>query len=359
MLQTIRRAFARKAKRPYKLFQIEPTMACNLECVMCPWTEMRRPDSELSAGTFARIAPYLPLAEAVDFTGSGEGTLHPRLPEMVRAAKAAGCQVGFSTNGVGLNEALARELIEARLDWISFSVDASSPAMYERIRQGASYASVMGNIARLRDLKRARRSALPKTMLVFVVMRENYHQLPDYIDLAKRLGVSQVIAKNLDVILRHGDDVRRVFSHHEPRDEVIRALEEAERRARRHRLSLRQYSLKPVELPVCEHNPLGSLFFSWTGEVSPCITLAYAEHRIFRGKPFVVPCQRYGNINAEGLDEIWSKEAYAAFRRPYEVRTHASQHALMHQILGTSAGTAADMPPAPEGCRSCYYLYGV
>ena len=45
-------------------------------------------------------------------------------------------------------------------------------------------------------------------MRVFVMMRENYLELPGLIDLAAQLGVARVIAKNLDVILRSGDDGR-------------------------------------------------------------------------------------------------------------------------------------------------------
>jgi MoaA/NifB/PqqE/SkfB family radical SAM enzyme len=359
MLNRVRRWTNKTGKRPYSLFQIEPTMLCNLECVMCPWTEMRQPGSEMSAATFARIAEFLPLAAGVDFTGTGEGTLHPRLVEMVRTAKAAGCTAGFSTNGVWLDEALALGLIDAGLDWISFSFDAATPEMYERIRQGSSFQIVTENILRLGALKRARRRALPKTMLVFVMMRENYQQLPDYIDLADRLGVRQVIAKNLDVILRHSDDARRVFSHSQPaRVNVESVVAEAQVRAQQRGIALRLYAQHPVEQAICEHNPLQNLFFNWQGYVSPCITLAYAEERIFRGKNHRVPCLRFGNINEAPLPALWAMAGYAEFRQPYLARTRRQRHALMSQALGGEAPPSA-LPSAPEPCRTCYYLYGI
>ena len=126
MFDKLGKLFQPQSNRPYKLFQIEPSLECNLECVMCPWRELRPEAAVMSWNTFTRIAEYLPLAEAVDFTGGGEPTTNPRLVEMVRAAKEAGCAVGFSTNGTLLDRDLAEMLVALGQDWISFSVPRTS-----------------------------------------------------------------------------------------------------------------------------------------------------------------------------------------------------------------------------------------
>jgi MoaA/NifB/PqqE/SkfB family radical SAM enzyme len=327
---------------------------------MCPWTDIRTPGALMSDETWQHVRPYLSQAENVDLTGGGEPLKHPRLVEFAAQAKAAGCNVGFSSNAVRLKPEVSQALIDAGLDWISFSVDAATPALYEQIRQGARFEQITANIAALRDLKR-RLGRGPRLMMVFVVMtgaQQNYHELPAFIHLAHELGVEQVIAKNLDVIIKDGDDQRRVFAHDgSVASEVLAALDEAAVRAADLGLGFRRYNLRPQEVTVCEHNPLGSVFVNWQGLVSPCITLSYAEERVFDGARLHVPCQRFGDINLEPLEAIWSKPEYVQFRAHFERRLAAERHATLDRMLG---GTGeALLPPAPEGCQACYYLYGV
>jgi MoaA/NifB/PqqE/SkfB family radical SAM enzyme len=363
MLSEIRQIFQRKKQRPFQLFQIESSLDCSLACVMCPWTEIRSPGAMMSWETFMRIAQYLEQTASVDFTGGGEPLKNPNLVAMTRAAKEAGCEVGFSTNGVRLTREIAEQMVKNQLDWISFSVDAASAHLYESIRQGARYEVVIGNMAILRDVKREMGSQLPRMMMVYVMMtgeQENYHELPQFIDLAHQLGVEQVIAKNLDVILKDGDDSRRTFSHD---DAVINpaqnAIEEAKKHALALGLGLRLYNSIPQEQTICEHYPLTNLFFNWEGYVSPCITLSYAEERIFNGERVHTPCQRFGNIRDEDLMAIWEKPAYRAFRQRFEARQNAERQATLDHLLGGASESSERMPPAPEGCQTCYYLYGI
>ncbi len=142
--------------------------------------------------TFEKIAASFHLVEGVDLTGGGEPLQNRAIPEMTRIAKQAGCQVGFSTNGMQLTRELAQKLVNTGLDWISFSVDAADAETYNRIRQGANFETVMENIRGLGEVKRAQGSQSPEIMMVFVMMvgeHENYRQLPDFIRLASSLGV--------------------------------------------------------------------------------------------------------------------------------------------------------------------------
>lgn len=352
------------AARPFGLFQIEPTLLCTLGCIMCPWRELRQQGGEMSWETFKRIAAFLPLAESVDLTGGGEPLSHPRILDMVQAAKAAGCQVGFSTNGKRLTPQVSRSLVGMKLDWISFSVDAATSELYEQIRTGASFERLRSNIAALRDIKTELGVEYPKMMMVFVMMGgeqgsiKNYPQLPAYIDLAHNLGVEQVIAKNLDVILIAGDDQRRLFSHSgAPADPVRGAVDAAARRAKQLDISFRVYELQPAEQPVCDHNPLQSVFFTWDGHVTPCITLAYAEERFFNGELVRAPCQVFGDINHQDLGEIWENPDYINFRAAFDRRRIWQRENMFNIVLdGEEPG---DQPPAPAGCQSCYYLYGI
>jgi hypothetical protein len=213
------------------------------------------------------------------------------------------------------------------------------------------------------EKKAAFRRASPAILMVFVVMsgeQGNFHELPAFIRLAGELGAETVIAKNLDVILKAEDDERRVFNHAgAPQTGVEAALLEARREAQRVGIRLREYALQPREQAVCEHNPLASLFFNWEGYLSPCITLSYAGERLFAGERVQAPCLRFGNICETGLEEILAQPAYRAFRQAFTDRLAWERQALVDNLLGGQSGGSPGLPPAPEPCRTCYYLYGI
>lgn len=200
-------------------------------------------------------------------------------------------------------------------------------------------------------------------MMVLVMMRgetENVDQLGEYVELAHRLGVDQVILKNLDVITKESDDQRRVFSHRKTSAPELEAeLAKARNLADRLGVRLRLYALQPVEQAICEHNPIHSLFINWEGYLSPCITLSYAEERIFGGQKLRVDCCRFGNIRTEPLDAILNRAEYAAFRQSFQGRQQADRQVAMETYLHGMDQASVSLPPAPEPCRSCYYLYGV
>lgn len=358
MLNSLRYLF--QPKRPYTLFQVEPSLECNLECVMCPWSDLRPEAAQMSWDTFTHMAQYFHLTQGVDLTGGGEPTTHARLPDMVRTAKEAGCEVGFSTNGTLLDPGLSETLVWAGLDWISFSIDAASAETYERIRQGAEFETVLNNVEALREAKSSRGSKTPRMMMVFVMMRENYHELLTYIELAHELGIEQIVFKNMDVILKEEDDGRRLFSHDSPPlPDVESTMAEARKRAKQQGLGVRFYALQPQELMMCENDPLHNLFVNWAGYVSPCITLSYAEDRVFDGRRHFVATQRFGNINTERLEAIWDSIAYQEFRRTYEIRVRLEHQATINALIGGEESESPVAPPAPAVCRTCYYLYGV
>jgi MoaA/NifB/PqqE/SkfB family radical SAM enzyme len=361
MLRKLRDLFLSKSGRPYKLFQLESSLMCNLDCVMCPWTDLHPQGAVMSWDTFSRIAENFHLTRSADLTGGGEPTLNPRLFDMVGVAKEANCEVGFSTNGALIDSEAAKTLLALEQDWISFSLDGATAATYNHIRRGADFETITDNIKALHRLKTAQGSQTPMMMLVFVMMRENYHELPLYIDLAHNLGIEHVIIKNLDVILKEEDNDRRLFSHTGKVDrvEIESLLVEAQQRAQQVGLGLRLYALQPQELPICEQNPLRSLFFNWAGDVSPCITLSYAAERIFNSQRHLVSCQHFGNINRESLEQIWNKATYQEFRQPYQERVRQEQQARLDLLSGRMESEGMELPPAPEGCRTCYYLYGV
>ncbi len=353
-----------KPRRKFRLFQVEPTMNCNLKCCMCPWINLRLPKSNMDWKTFEALARYFGEAEEVDLTGGGEPLLHPRLEEMVRQVKSAGCVAGFSTNATLLFPGRAEGFLEAGLDWIAYSIDGATPETYEKIRVGGSFEKVMKNIAGVQQLKERRGGKKPKTMLFFVMMKENGHELPAMVKLAKSMGIDQIVAKNLDVILKEGDDERRIFKNRGEREvdpPVSRAIAKAQKEARDLEISLRVYELSPTEKPICEQSPLKTLFVAWDGSVSPCINLSYIQDRCYEGKWQRFPVVRFGNVATEPLDSIWTKPEYLGFRKYFQKRLRGQPANIMESLIPdfNAYPESRFLSQPPQSCAVCYYLYGV
>jgi radical SAM protein with 4Fe4S-binding SPASM domain len=99
----------------------------------------------------------------------GEPFLDRQLVEKVRYAKARGIQeVGMISNGSLITEELARGMIEAGLDAINISVDASGKEVFERTRLNLDYDTVIGNVRTLARLRKESGRTHPKLILSFV-----------------------------------------------------------------------------------------------------------------------------------------------------------------------------------------------
>jgi MoaA/NifB/PqqE/SkfB family radical SAM enzyme len=99
----------------------------------------------------------------------GEPFVDRQLVEKVRYAKSRGIrEVGMISNGSLITEPVARGMIEAGLDAINISVDASGREVFESTRVGLKYDKVIGNIERLVRLRSEMGRRRPKLILSFV-----------------------------------------------------------------------------------------------------------------------------------------------------------------------------------------------
>lgn len=156
-------------------FWIEPTNHCNLRCPMCPTGRREtgvRPgfmDMNLYRSVIDEISEY---AVDVNLFDRGESTIHKDLPGMISYAKEKGLRVRLETNATLLNEGLARDIIERRPDFVSFSFDGYTKEVHEAVRAGSEYEKTLGNILRFLEIKKEKRKARPFTCVQIIEMKE-------------------------------------------------------------------------------------------------------------------------------------------------------------------------------------------
>jgi MoaA/NifB/PqqE/SkfB family radical SAM enzyme len=154
-----------------EIVQIESTNICNAKCVFCPRDEMHRPQGVMSLDLFKKVVDEC--AELgithVRVHNYGEPFVDRRLVEKVRYAKEKGIrEVGMISNGSLITDEVARAMIEAGLDAINISVDASGREIFESTRIGLKYDKVIANIERIVRIRAELGRPRPKLILSFV-----------------------------------------------------------------------------------------------------------------------------------------------------------------------------------------------
>ena len=308
---------------------IEPTSRCNLSCRTCVRNTWDEAQGDMSQTTFKKIMAGLRKLKpkpAVFFGGLGEPLAHPDILKMVRQARRHASKLELITNGMLLDEKVARELIDIGLDVLWLSIDGARPESYNDVRLGAALPQVLENVARLRDL---RAGGLPRIGIVFVAMRRNIAELPDVIQIGHRLEADRFLVTNvipytpelLDEMLYtdtmsipapaepsalapHVQLTRIDFSEAtiQPIFRIMRAFRAPDPA---------DSGLAPNRCPFIAS---GSTAIAWNGSVSPCLPLLHTHASYFGDRRRISRCCVMGNVNDEPLEAIWGAPEYLGLR---------------------------------------------
>lgn len=116
---------------------VETTNCCNLTCSFCPRHHINMQEGYMNEKLFRKIlaetSHYLPAAMVLFFRG--EPLLDERLADFITLAKQTGVKsVQISTNAVNLTPQWTKKLVQAGLDFISFSLDSTNKINYKKYR---------------------------------------------------------------------------------------------------------------------------------------------------------------------------------------------------------------------------------
>lgn len=176
--------------------EFELSNTCNLQCVQCSGDlsssirsrrEHRSPlPKAYGEAFFDELPEFLAHLRQASFVG-GEPFLsseHHRVWSLIaECSPDLPCVV--VTNATQWNERVESVLDRLRVQPF-LSIDGASKAVYESIRVGADFDSVMRNVERFRQYCAAR--AVPLT-IVFCVMPDNIHELPEMLLFAEERGI--------------------------------------------------------------------------------------------------------------------------------------------------------------------------
>jgi MoaA/NifB/PqqE/SkfB family radical SAM enzyme len=356
----------KRKKKMFSVWQIELTTRCSLQCKMCIRRESDQwQDRDMPFEQFKKLPPHLRDVENVVLEGWGESLLYEGLAECVRLVKREGPEVGFVTSGKGLTKDRASELVQAGVDFIGFSIAGAAPETHGAIRVNSHLSEVLDAIHFLTEERKLRGTGRPKLHLVCLMVKDNITEVPAVPSLAKRVGIDEVVLTNICHTINSWQEEQRVFSWEKTENGYAKILEEAELNAKRLNIRLRRPSLSPVDVPVCEENPLRNLYISVDGDVSPCVylnpPLPSPFKRIFCGKEYWVDQVSFGNLFKEPFPSIWERKPYVDFRNRFIQRKKESMELYLSFLnegkLKDVQGLAFSDPPDP--CKSCHKMLGV
>ncbi|MBU2226517.1 MAG: radical SAM protein [Proteobacteria bacterium] len=355
----------KRKRKPFSAWQIELTTRCPLLCKMCirsESTEWQFLDMPLE--DFKKILPYLKDVESVVLEGWGESLLHRDLSECIRLVKKEGSQVGFVTSGMGLTENRVSELIEAGVDFVGFSISGTTPATHDAIRVNSHLPEVLDAIRLFQDEKKRLGILRPKMHLIFLMVKDNVHEVPFVPSLAKEAGIEEVVITNICHTINLWQETQRVFVWENVKSQYDQIVKQAEANAQKLNIQLKKPVLTAFNAPVCAENPLRNLYISAEGEVSPCVylypPLPSPFRRVFCEKEYRTDKVSFGNIFKEPFSAIWNSGNYKEFRNRFIKREKEYKEAYLSLLqsprLKNPEENAFTEPPEP--CKTCHKILG-
>jgi MoaA/NifB/PqqE/SkfB family radical SAM enzyme len=350
-----------KKNRRFGAWQVEITTRCNLRCTMCIKTVGKHHHhQDMTIHDFEKIVPYLHEVKNVVLEGWGESLLHKNLVDFIRLAKTAGPEVGFVTSGMGLSAEYATQIIGAGVDFIGFSLSGATSKTHNAIRVNSDFEPIIGAIKTVKRLSLENPAERPKLHIVYLMLKDNVHEIPDLLDLANEIGINEIVLLNIVQVTDNGQDNQKAFSCDEGflyRD----IMKKASDKAKRLNINISMPEMSPRDVAVCSENPLNNLYISVSGEVSPCVFLnppvASPFRRIFCGSEYPVHSVSFGNIFSEPLESLWEKSDYKKFRNAFITRQKRWEAAYA-SLLEMRSPDTTPLPLPPVQCRTCHKMLG-
>ena len=196
----------------------------------------------------------------------GEPFLNPLTPKFAKILKQNKFEVGIFTNGMAFNDKNIKEVTDAEIDLIRFSIDGASEETYQKNRVGGKFARVYDNLKKVAHAHKGKKTRIEWQ---FLALRNNEHEIEKAEELARELGIDFFV-KGYRVT-----------------DPDLAPLND-------------QYRSRHMKKPCTDiYHQIGVY---WNGDIVPC---CYDVD----GKEIM------GNLHENSLADIWNSDKYRSFRK--------------------------------------------
>jgi MoaA/NifB/PqqE/SkfB family radical SAM enzyme len=175
-------------------------LSCNLSCPSCRTHQIilkgdaREPVRIIHDRV---VAEHLVDAQRLVITGSGDPFQSRLYLSFLRTFKAEtnpDLRIQLSTNGLLLNEEMWNSICHELVDWVDVSVDGASADTYA-LNRGGDFQKLLANLRFIGSLRD--RGQLDHFELHFVVQKNNYHEMEDFLALGREVNCDKVCFKQI------------------------------------------------------------------------------------------------------------------------------------------------------------------
>lgn len=255
-------------------FLFEMTSVCNILCSMCPRNDLLRPTMHADTDL------YLKGVEEINFHGVdglwlyclGESLMHPDFRKIIRflEGKDGIRTIWFSTNGHLMNDSNIKFILNSRIIFLNYSLNATSAETYKVVSPNGDFDVVIDNLKRLIRHKQGLRGTAPFVRVQMVEQESTVHEIQGFLE--RFYQEVEVISVNM---LEHAN------------------------------LPMNKFGLKqdrPREMPgYCSRLRDNRAVITANGAMTLC-DFAYNTEERFVGEHYL------GNIRDQTIYEIWNSE---------------------------------------------------
>lgn len=171
---------------------------CNVSCKMCPpairfdvMGKERDPYYRLTLDEYKKITEGMRV-ETAHFVGAyAEPLLNKEIFALIKYAKSQGAFTAITTNGTVVRH-FVDKIIESGLDMMTLSLHGATKKTAESIMQKSNFDAIIDGMLKLKKAKEQANKSKPSVHVNYVVQVENIREMPDFIDLAIKIGVNHV-----------------------------------------------------------------------------------------------------------------------------------------------------------------------
>ena len=296
---------------------LEPIAACNLKCAFCqvPGWKRAKLTNAIKTDTFESIIDQLPGLVDVKLQGMGEPFINPRLIELIQICNKKNLYSHIATNGTLLTEKKSKEVLDANLTNLTFSIDGATKETYENAREGANFNEVLDNIKYITNLRNSDKKF--KTQFRIDCLASNdkiFSEIPQLVNLASKTGVDRLHIKGRLKIWQKNKIKFKNQEHFDVKENIYldsmknynEIIAKSKKIAKDKKLKLTFGSIEEdAKYSSTNHCmwPWDSLFIGTDGKVVPCCIVGVPE------------TWTMGDLTHQKINDIWNNDLYISLRK--------------------------------------------
>lgn len=295
-----------------KQVEFEIATTCTKKCIHCEHTHWARDTQvrkRLSYDEITNVLEQFPGLRWASLVGEGSSFEHPDMMKLVKYLRKRNIMNYMPEHMSDWTDKTFETILNEDMDGIAVSFDAATKQTYEKLKVGCDFDKVVANLKRLVDEKHKRKSPLPEITFTYIAMKDNVHEIPQYVDLiadisdrkgfgvGSRIGIVRLLAFKQILDLQMEDI---------PQDIINEAHSHAEKRG---------VFINFTGTNVREELPAPECCIAWMepyifmpGYVSQCCAVFISNNRPFIRK------YAHGNLFEEDIKTVWNNKSYKTLR---------------------------------------------